>query len=645
MRALPLLSVGWAWLALASTLAIPTSVVHAESPPVKVQLRASWSKISLPSGGSPFLLELLEAARSQQPSSFFPLIELLTSKYSATELREASDEWLASTVQDLITTHQLFGAWRKHADEALDTWRMSLALSNSSPRVQALVQLYQTMQLDETWQKGSKDASCVSWVHFHDQVLCSGDDLRQAVRNGAPMTSIYDRSREVSLGHSRSSSAGSTAATQSFVLYADPFSDNFHELFSILEEHTNQPDANFTYTLRWRPSATDSALMPDVERTTFLSGYGAILDLKKVDYLVIDDRKLKDDSDIGDIGISASYQSEEGTAAKQAADQARWLRDQIGADSDASGATLSSLSEDQIADLGIKAARLIMDSSDPLRALQELSQNFPLHAADLAKTTKWDDADRSAALVDAVLNLASMRIEPGHSDLWLNGASTSTRDFMPLTLLETLRRERSWNHALQHPLAGGGLNVTEAGDLISSSLVGRAFLAQADGQASTAIFDASDRIEIKNAPEGTDVGAITWLNDLEKDAATSEWSSDLMDLLRPMWPGKFPRLSLNLFNVVLVLDLSQKETCRFLSATVIQSLGRVGLHWGLVPGGLEDETSSDAVRMARLFWFLLDQAGAQTTSDVLRKAAASKAGSSGALDISLAVKEAKFALK
>ncbi len=64
-----------------------------------------------------------------------------------------------------------------------------------------------------------------------------------------------------------------------------------------------------------------------------------------------------------------------------------------------------------------------MGSSDPLRALQELSQNFPSHAAALASSTKWDDPDATAALVDSVLNLASMRIEPGHSDLWLNGQS------------------------------------------------------------------------------------------------------------------------------------------------------------------------------------------------------------------------------
>ncbi len=93
---------------------------------------------------------------------------------------------------------------------------------------------------------------------------------------------------------------------------------------------------------------------------------------------------------------------------------------------------------------------------------------------------------------------------------------------MPLTLLEMLQKERRWNHALQHRLTGGGLNVTQAGDLISSSLVGRAYLAGAEGGAASAIFDASDRIEIRQAGGDANVGAITWLNDLEQDEATSE---------------------------------------------------------------------------------------------------------------------------
>ncbi|SPO24696.1 related to UDP-glucose:glycoprotein glucosyltransferase precursor [Ustilago trichophora] len=642
MRALPLLTAGWGWLAL--TLASTSNSANADqSPPVKVQLRASWSQIQLPSHGSPFLLELLEAAHSQQSGSFFPLIKLLTSKYSAKDLRGASDEWLAKTVEELIKSNKLFGTEDRHVEEALDTWRMSLALKNGSPRIQAFVQLYETLGLEDIWKKerDGKNGACTSWVHHQDAVLCSGEDVRRALQEKASSTS--NKGEQVTFGHPRTTPAG----TQSFVLYADPYSDNFQELFSTLEEHVSKADdaGETTYTLRWRPSLNDTVDQANAsaDRTTLLSGYGAILDLKKVDYLVIDDRKLKDDSQVGEVGVLAGSDEESAASAAASADLL-WLREQIAADAEPlSTATLSSITDDQIADLGIKAARLVMDSPDPLRALQELSQNFPSHVTSLASSTKWDEGDESAALVEGVLGLSAMRIEPGASDLWLNGKSTSTRDFIPLTLLQTLRRERKWNHALQHRLAG--LNVTEAGDLISSSLIGRAFVAQAEGNAAAAVFDASDRIEVRSAPDETTTGAITWLNDLENDEATKDWSNDLMDLLRPMWPGKFPRLSLNLFNVVLVLDLTSRESCRFLSETVIQSLGRVGLHWGLVPGGLEDEADSDAVRMARLFWFLLEESSPQLISDVLRKAASSRAGTADALDVSLAIKEAQFALK
>ncbi|KAJ1028757.1 hypothetical protein NDA16_001922 [Ustilago loliicola] len=651
MRALPLLGVGWAWLALALTLTSPAHLARADSPPVKVQLRASWSKIQLPSNGPPFLLELLEAARSQRPSSFFPLIDLLTSKYSATQLRTASDEWLSQTVEELIKSYQLFGTTTSHVNEALDTWRMSLALKNSSPRIQAFVQLYETLQLEDVWHSRSSESSCVSWVHHQGQVLCSAEELRQALQDKASSSSATaSSSDQVAFGHPRSADEASytlgTLNSRIFELYADPYSDNFRELFSWLDTHASVAEEGVKYTLRWRPSLGDQSTTATAsDQTTLLSGYGAILDLKKVDYLVIDDRKLKDDSDISDLGISTDTHDEEAAASQRASTDLRWLQNQIDADSPPASTTLSSLSDTDIADLGIKAARLIMSSSDPLRALQELSQNFPTHAAALASSTRFDEGDASAALVEAVLGLSSMRIEPGASDLWLNGKTTPTKEFMPLTLLETLKQERKWSHALQHRLAGGALNATEAGDLIASSLLGRAFLAQAEGGGSAAIFDASDRIELRSAPEGTEQGAITWLNDLENDEATKDWPSDLMDLLRPMWPGKFPRLSLNLFNVVLVLDLSQRESCRSLSDTVIQSLGRVGLHWGLVPGGLEDDANSDSIRMARLFWFLLEEASPQLLSDVLRKTAASRAGTAETLDVSLAIKEAKFALK
>lgn len=44
--------------------------------------------------------------------------------------------------------------------------------------------------------------------------------------------------------------------------------------------------------------------------------------------------------------------------------------------------------------------------------------------------------------------------------------------------------------------------------------------------------------------------AINWVNDIENDAKYSRWSSNLMDLLRPTFPGMVRQIRRNLFNLV-----------------------------------------------------------------------------------------------
>ena len=53
-----------------------------------------------------------------------------------------------------------------------------------------------------------------------------------------------------------------------------------------------------------------------------------------------------------------------------------------------------------------------------------------------------------------------------------------------------------------------------------------------------------------------------------------------------MYPGQFPALKFNLFNVVLAVDLSQTSSVNFIAATV-QSLINRGLafRWGVAPLG------------------------------------------------------------
>jgi UDP-glucose:glycoprotein glucosyltransferase len=69
------------------------------------------------------------------------------------------------------------------------------------------------------------------------------------------------------------------------VLYASFNSQNFRDLHSHLFYLANTPSPRLEYVLRY-VAPKDR----DVEDRTYLSGYGVALDLKKMDYLALDDR-------------------------------------------------------------------------------------------------------------------------------------------------------------------------------------------------------------------------------------------------------------------------------------------------------------------------------------------------------------------
>ena len=69
------------------------------------------------------------------------------------------------------------------------------------------------------------------------------------------------------------------------ILYASLESPNFRELHSYLYNAARSPSPHVTYIFRpIPPAARDPAIR------THLSGYGVALDLKKMDYLAVDDR-------------------------------------------------------------------------------------------------------------------------------------------------------------------------------------------------------------------------------------------------------------------------------------------------------------------------------------------------------------------
>lgn len=68
------------------------------------------------------------------------------------------------------------------------------------------------------------------------------------------------------------------------IFYASITSSNFRDLHMYLMKLVNQPEPHVEYVFRHIPPS-----VPSRDRN-YLSGYGVSLDLKKMDYLALDDR-------------------------------------------------------------------------------------------------------------------------------------------------------------------------------------------------------------------------------------------------------------------------------------------------------------------------------------------------------------------
>lgn len=147
--------------------------------------------------------------------------------------------------------------------------------------------------------------------------------------------------------------------------------------------------------------------------------------------------------------------------------------------------------------IGLQAAQLISDSSEPLTTLTQLSQNFPKYATSLARRVFVNSS------VSDELHVNSLKAQGGINLFWLNGAVVEHKDTNPFTLLRLLRKERG----VMKSLTGLGLEKKEAFQLLTHPSVAAA---QKDKGFLDGILDASDR------PEGGDL--IIWWNNMEQDS-------------------------------------------------------------------------------------------------------------------------------
>jgi len=241
-----------------------------------------------------------ETISLDNPHSFFPLVDRLTDSQVLPNLHKLPPEAIHQGALGVAIDD---GIIREPGD--LGIVEMNLAMHAATPKLEAFYDYY------EDTHNNSNGRECGSWVDWYGEVVCDVEGLAHLVGTEAIdadespnklYVSILFSSGNPTTHNFRSLSARPKLLTfdhifppptetlerppRTAILYASLFSPNFRELHTYLYTLVNKPDTHVEYVFRHIPPSTPSGAK------NYLSGYGVALDLKKMDYLALDDRNL-----------------------------------------------------------------------------------------------------------------------------------------------------------------------------------------------------------------------------------------------------------------------------------------------------------------------------------------------------------------
>jgi UDP-glucose:glycoprotein glucosyltransferase len=257
------------------------------------------------------------------------------------------------------------------------------------------------------------------------------------------------------------------------VLYADITKPDFGSFHKTLANMARKGD--ISYRLRYRISQRgELEALP-------VSGYGVELQLKRTDYIVIDDR------DAAEATVDKTQKASE-----------------VVLDNEEEVSDLKPLATSELTTLGLNAGSFIMKSEDPFETLIKLTQDFPKFSTSVAARNASDEFITEHRQNREVAAPAGMNV------LWMNGVQLTDRQIDPFTLVDSIRRERAFIRGVTDL----GLSAKEAVSLLGDREV---TIAKTDDDEPR--FDWRDQLE--------DGRVIIWLNNIEKDKRYAAFSPSL----------------------------------------------------------------------------------------------------------------------
>lgn len=514
-----------------------------QSPPIRIELKASWP-------APPQIVEILETAAAENSSNYFPFLDDILSQFGNSAHQNHAAIYKGTL--HLIESHGYLSS-----PGAMSSYNFALSMHSQAPKIEAYYQYYNETVVPSLSASGSFDETCNVWADWNGHQICSIDQLKSAIEQTVdtgkdPVLLPFDHVFFEQTGNA-------FTRPRTLIVYGDLLHSDFKVYHDAVMELARSK--GLRYVLRYKPSHVATGPL-------YLSGYGVELALKRTDYIVIDDRNVDTDS-----SDAEKAQEADASRAKPNDPLSHYSPD------------IQPLKLGEIVDLSVQAAQYIAQSANPLETLVKVSQDFPKHSALISKVRL------NESFSDEINTIQSRHIAPGGNAIWLNGLPLEDEQMSPLALLRMLRRERQFIDSLKSM----GLSTLQAVDLISSPSIGEA---QTSTGAVEGLFDTRD------ANEGGNV--VVWMNDLEKDSRYKTWASALSVLMRGLYPGQLHSIARNLYNVIIVTDLSSRRGLELVSGEVSMFIRRgIPIRFGIVAAG----QSPNAQTMAKTFHYLVDNYG------------------------------------
>lgn len=567
--------------AFTSNLVLAEQLDHSKNT-VNLNLVANWQNPS-------FKLQLLETAASLNESIYIEALAQVLQLSLSENSDDVEDEYDEDNIDSLLTEKQyydkVFQVVKASNEESYGFFDIYLANNYYAPRIVSHFKYYNSSVLPQFSTKLSncfstfdspdedqKEGLPTTWILYNGETLCNPDDIFALKTSGS---SSKKQNNDALLPFDRVIGTNNDAPL--VILYGDINDPKLPKYVFHLFQSAKAGKLRFVW--RYIPPTDDGSRQ-------LLGGYGVDLTLKRTDYIVIDDRDIKNSAKVKNLDGKENEQ-----AVLDSAD--------AGLEEFSSGGwgflnktykNIKGLSKRQLKSLDLKVAYSLLsyegDAFEKFELLKQVVGGFPKFSYDIAKNFKI--SKKNPDFQDFLKNVKSNSRLGANEEIkgiYVNGKQLSDYKLNLFGLLKLIKQESSYVELLRQVL---GITTLNAKKFISEfARLSAAASLRSSGSGNRRRYDVRSAIK----DEKISGEKVVFLNDLENDPEYEHFTTDRrVWLSEDLVPGKLPEYKENILEVVFAINLANKKLMNVAAQITHMVLARGIAHRvGILPIVLKED--------------------------------------------------------